>query len=94
MPQIKVPAVLAGGSSSTTHQVSGETIRDAFDAHAAEYGPELRDSVIDEDGTVKEFINVYVNGEEISQLAGVDTVVTDDDVIRVIPAASGGTAVD
>lgn len=91
MPSIKVPAVLAGGAASTTHDVSGTTVAEAFDAHAAAHGPSLRDSVIADDGSVKEFINVYVNGEEISQLDGLETSLEDEDVIRVIPAASGGS---
>jgi len=86
MARIKVPAVLAGGGSSTTIEVEGETIRDVLDNHAEEHGPGLRDSVV-EDGEIKEFINVYVDGEETDSL---DADVGDDAQIRVIPAASGG----
>lgn len=89
MPRIKVPAALTGGSSSETIEIAGRTVRDALDNHAAEHGPGLRDSVI-ADGQVKEFINVYVNGESIGHLDGLETEVDDDDQIRVIPAASGG----
>lgn len=90
MPEIKVPAVLAGGSATTTHDVSGGTVREALEAHAEAHGPELRDSVLAENGELKEFINLYVNGEEVSHLAGLDTELDSDDQIRVIPAASGG----
>lgn len=90
MPRIKVPAVLAGSGGSQTHEVPGTTLEEAFEAHAEAHGPELRDSVI-EDGQIKEFVNVYVNGEEISHLDGLDTILEEDDLIRVIPAASGGT---
>lgn len=90
MPRIKVPAVLAGGGGSRTQEVTATTLGEAFRAHADEHGPALRDSVI-EDDQIKEFVNVYVNGEEISHLDGLDTVLEEDDLIRVIPAASGGT---
>ena len=89
MPEIKVPAALTGGSSSDTIAVEGSTLREAFDNHAEEHGPELRDSVI-EGGEVKEFINVYVDGEDITHLDGLNTELEDGDRIRVIPAASGG----
>ena len=89
MPRIKVPAVLAGGASSTTHEVDGDTVGEALENHADEHGPALRDSVI-EDGEIKEFINVYVEGEDVSHREGLDTPVDPDDRIRVIPAASGG----
>lgn len=89
MPTIKVPAVLAGGASTTKVDVEGDTLREALDAHAEEHGPELRDSAV-EDGDVKEFINVYVDGTDVTQLDGLDTELDEDSQIRVIPAASGG----
>jgi molybdopterin converting factor small subunit len=86
MARIKVPAVLAGGGASSTVAVEGDTLAEAFENHAADHGPELRDSVV-EDGEIREYINVYVDGEEVADL---DAAVDDDAQIRVIPAASGG----
>ncbi|WP_251328462.1 MoaD/ThiS family protein [Haloplanus pelagicus] len=86
MPEIKVPAVLSGGGGSSSVEVDGDTLAELFENHAAEHGPELRDSVV-EDGDIKEFINVYVDGSEVS---GLDTPVDSGSRIRVIPAASGG----
>jgi molybdopterin synthase sulfur carrier subunit len=85
MAEIKVPAVLGEGGTETV-EVSGETVEELFETHAADHGPELRDSVI-ENGSIKEFINVYVDGSEVD---GLDTAVEDDSRVRVIPAASGG----
>ena len=86
MATIKIPAVLAGGSGTSTVQVDGETVGELFDNHAAEHGPELKNSVV-EDDDIKEFINVYVDGTPVEDLeASVDA----DAQIRVIPAASGG----
>lgn len=89
MPRIKVPAALTGGSSEVV-EVSGATVREAFEDHADEFGPGLRDSVI-EDGAVKEYIHVFVNGEPVDDGDGLDTAIGPDDQIRVVPAASGGT---
>ncbi len=86
MPQIKVPAALAGGGAGETLEVSGDTVGEVLDNHANDHGPELRDSVV-EDGEIKEFINVFVDGEEATTL---DQPVDDDTLIRVMPAASGG----
>jgi molybdopterin synthase sulfur carrier subunit len=86
MPRLKIPAVLAGGSGTSTVDVEGETVRELFDNHADEHGPELRDSVV-ENGDIKEFINVYVDGTPVETL---DSEVDADAQIRVIPAASGG----
>lgn len=87
MPTIKIPAVLGDGSATERIDVDGETVRAVFDNHATEHGSDLRDSVI-EDGAIKEFINVYVDGSPAESL---DVEVDDDAKIRIIPAASGGT---
>lgn len=86
MATIKLPAVLVGGSATDTVEVAGDTVRELFENHADEHGPELQDSVI-EDGEIKEFINVYVDGTPIDDI---DAAVPDGAQVRVIPAASGG----
>lgn len=86
MATIKLPAVLVGGSATSEVDVAGSTVRELFENHAAEHGPELQGSVI-EDGEIKEFINVYVDGTPIDDL---DADVPEDAQVRVIPAASGG----
>ncbi|MFO8113982.1 MAG: MoaD/ThiS family protein [Halorubrum sp.] len=86
MATIKLPAVLVGGSATSEVEVAGDTVRELFDNHADEHGPELRDSVL-EDGEIKEFINVYVEGSPVDS---VDAEVPTDAQVRVIPAASGG----
>jgi molybdopterin converting factor small subunit len=86
MPVIKVPAALAGGSSTSKVEVDGETLGEALDSHAAEHGPELRDSVV-EDDQIKEFINIFVDGSEAESL---EQQLEDDSQVRVMPAASGG----
>ncbi len=86
MPEIKVPAVLAGGGGAERVEVNGETVGEALEAHAAEHGNALRDSVI-ENGDIREYINVFVDGEEVDSL---DASLGADSVLRVMPAASGG----
>ena len=85
MAELKIPAVLGDGGTETV-EVAGDTLEELFAHHADEHGPELRDSVV-EDGDIKEFINVYVDGSEVNDL---DHSVEGDSQVRVIPAASGG----
>ncbi|MFP4174248.1 MAG: ubiquitin-like small modifier protein 1 [Halobacteriales archaeon] len=90
MPTIRIPAVLSETGGSKNVDVDGNTVLDALRAYSDEHGPELEEDVLDGD-EVKEYINVYVNGKDVRDLDGVDTTVSDDDEIRIIPAASGGT---
>ena len=86
MPRIKVPAALTGGASAETVEVAGTTVGDVLDNHAEAYGPALRDSVVAND-EIKEFINIFVDGEEVQAL---DEPVEEASLIRIMPAASGG----
>lgn len=85
MAEIKIPAVLGEGGPETV-EVEGDTLANLLENHADEHGPELRDSVVT-DGAIKEFINVYVDGSEVTDI---DHPVEADSRVRVIPAASGG----
>lgn len=78
----------AGGAREIV--VSGETIRDVFlqlkDSH-----PQLAAQLWDEDaGDLKKYLSVFVNDENIRNLQGADTALSDSDVISVIPAIAGG----
>ncbi len=58
----------------------------------AESYPQLARQIMDERGQVAEYINVFVNQEEIRGLQGVDTALRDGDEVAFIPAMAGGTS--
>ncbi len=45
---------------------------------------------IAEDGALRRFVNVYVGGEDIRFLDGLDTAVQDGDEVTILPAVAGG----
>ena len=49
----------------------------------------LRDRIA-EDGDLRRFVNVYVGGEDIRFLDGLDTPVEDGDEVTILPAVAGG----
>ncbi len=49
----------------------------------------LRDRIA-EDGDLRRFVNVYVDGEDIRFLDGLDTAVEDGDEVTILPAVAGG----
>lgn len=63
----------------------GEALRSLCRAH-----PELRNHLVSEDGTVRKFINVYVNDEDIRFLSAQDTRLGSNDVVTIIPSIAGG----
>jgi molybdopterin synthase sulfur carrier subunit len=86
---VKIPAQLraaTGGESET--QVDGETVREVLDGVFDRY-EELRDRIC-EDGNLRRFVNVYLDGEDIRFLSGLDTEVADGNEVTILPAVAGG----
>ena len=52
--------------------------------------PGIQERLVDEAGNVRQFVNVYVNEEDIRFLQNNDTPVKDGDEVSIIPAIAGG----
>lgn len=52
--------------------------------------PGLGRPLIDDEGNLKRFVNVYVNEEDIRFLAGKETPVKEGDAVSIVPAIAGG----
>ena len=78
---------LTGGQSKVV--APGGDIGAVLESVNAQY-PGFDEKLIDEDGNVKRFINVFVNNDEIRSLQGMQTPVSDDDRVSIVPAMAGG----
>jgi adenylyltransferase/sulfurtransferase len=67
----------------------GETVKAVLDALLAE-APGLRSHLLSEDGSLRSFVNVYVNGEDARSRSGLDTRLSDGDELAIVPAIAGG----
>jgi sulfur-carrier protein len=86
---VKIPTQLrAATEGDGVANVDGSTVGEVLDALYDRYG-ELR-SRIAEDGGLRRFVNVYVGGEDIRFLDGLDTAVEDGDEVTILPAVAGG----
>ena len=87
---VKIPTQLravAGGAAEA--RAEGATVAEALESLYAEHA-ELRDRLVGEDGTLRRFVNVYLAGEDIRFLAGLDTPVPDGAELTILPAVAGG----
>jgi molybdopterin synthase sulfur carrier subunit len=87
---VKIPTQLraaAGGESEA--RVDGTTVKDVLESLYARHG-ELRERLSDEDGSLRRFVNVYVAGEDIRFLDGLQTPVADGAELTILPAVAGG----
>jgi sulfur-carrier protein len=85
-----IPSVLranVGGVKSL--DIEGDSIRTVVDA-LVERHPALKTQLLTEDGDLNRFVNVYVNGQDVRYLAGLETPVGAADEVRLLPAMAGG----
>jgi MoaD family protein len=86
---VKIPTQLREATDGeASAQVDGSTVGEVLDALYDRYG-ELR-SRIAEDGGLRRFVNVYLGGEDIRFLDGLQTPVSDGDEVTILPAVAGG----
>ena len=52
--------------------------------------PGLKDRLLDEDGELRYFVNIYLNGEDVRFLDGLDTAMSTGDEVSIVPAVAGG----
>ena len=88
--QVRIPTPLR----KLTHdeevvETSAETIGDAITDLESRY-PGLQERLLDDDGQVRRFVNVYVNKEDIRFLQDKETPLKDGDEVDIIPAIAGG----
>ena len=89
MSSVRIPPVLRDAvDGSRSLPASGGTVGEVLDDLFARH-PALRDRVTEE-GQLSGFINVYVNDRDVRFRDGLDTPVTDDDTIIILPAMAGG----
>ena len=90
MSVVKIPTVLrpqVGGNKEL--QLGGATVGEVVDALTAQY-PSLKAQLLTDGGELNRFVNVYVNGQDVRYLAGLDTPVAPADEVRLLPAMAGG----
>ena len=69
--------------------IAAPTVRAALaDLERSQFA--LYRNVCDETGAVRRHLNVFVNSDNVRDLNGVDTTLTQGDVLTILPAVSGG----
>ena len=87
---IKLPTILrkfAGNEARVSAE--GATLAEVLKDLESRY-PGITKNVIADDGGLHQFINVYVNEEDVRYLGSLETVVNEGDVVSILPAVAGG----
>ena len=87
--EVRIPTILrqyTGGEKAV--EGSGSTLAELIDDIESRHAG-LRNRLVDEKG-LRRFVNVYLNDEDVRFLDGIDTALSDGDVVTVLPAVAGG----
>jgi molybdopterin converting factor small subunit len=74
---------------AVTLSVEGDTIGDVLTGLSDAY-PAVKGQLLNDDGTLHRFLNVYINDDDVRYLGGVNAPVANGDEITLLPAVAGG----
>lgn len=87
---VRIPTQLRNLSGNAAEvQVEGGTVAEVLKALDAAH-PGFGERLFDDTGALRRFVNVFLADEDIRFLQGIDTPVTDGQVVSVVPAVAGG----
>jgi len=87
-----IPSVLNGGAGEKKINLDADTLNDAFAKISETMGDDFKRKVLNEDGTPRSLINIYINGKNAKFSSGLDTTLSDGDEVSILPAVAGGSS--
>lgn len=90
MAQFRIPGPLRRLSDGqTTVEVEASDLSTAIEALDARF-PGFKDRLLDESGELRQFVNVYLNDEDVRLGGGLRSKLREKDEISIVPAVAGG----
>lgn len=90
MVQVRIPTPLRKLTNDIDIvNTDAATLAEAIDRLDAAY-PGLKERIVDEQGEIRRFVNVYINGEDVRFLNGMASALKPNDEISIVPAVAGG----
>ena len=93
MPNITftIPSVLNKGGGEKKLQINAESLLESFNKVSQTMGDDFKRRVLNDDGTPRSLINIYVNGKNARFSGGMNTAIKDGDEVYILPAVAGGS---
>ena len=87
---VKIPTPLRKlTNNETSVDADGTTVEQIVESLESTY-PGMRERLIDDNGDLRHFVNIYLNGEDIRYIDGLKSSVSDNDELSIVPAVAGG----
>jgi len=88
--EVRIPTILRPYTADERSvEASGETVIAVIDDLESRFAG-IKDRLVEDNGDVRRFVNIYVNDEDIRFTGGLDTAVTDGSTVVILPAVAGG----
>jgi molybdopterin converting factor small subunit len=87
--EVRIPTILRTDTDGAKQvEGTGSTLAELFDDLEVRHAG-LQARLMDA-GSLRRFVNVYLNDEDVRFLSGLDTPVKDGDAVTILPAVAGG----
>ena len=87
---MKIPTPLRKlTNNETSVDADGTTVEQIVESLESAY-PGMRERLIEDNGDLRHFVNIYLNGEDIRYIDGLKSSVSDNDELSIVPAVAGG----
>jgi sulfur-carrier protein len=88
--QVRIPSPLVSLTNNQSEvTANGSSIKEVLEDLEKQFSG-LKERLFDDGGSLRRFINIYLNEEDIRFLDGENTKINDGDEISIIPAIAGG----
>jgi molybdopterin converting factor small subunit len=87
---LRIPTPLRSYTEEqSTVDVAGSTVAEALEALVERY-PDLKDNLFTDEGDLRQFVNIYVDDEDIRYQDGPETSLNDVSEVSIVPSIAGG----
>lgn len=90
MAQVIIPSALRAFTNQQARlEIPGSTVGEIFNQLTTRF-PDLSSHLLNEQGQLRKFVNVFVDDEEIRQLQNESTPVRESTEVSIVPSVAGG----
>lgn len=86
-----IPSVLNKGGGEKKLQVTANSLLESFNKVSDTMGDDFKRRVLNDDGTPRSLVNIYINGKNSRFSGGINTELKDGDEVYILPAVAGGS---
>ncbi len=87
---VKIPTPLRRVTDGVESiEAESETLAGALDVLNRQF-PGIQERLFNDEGQLHRFVNIYVNGEDVRFLSGLETSLQSGDEVSIVPAVAGG----